>query len=429
MKKYLNILMLLLMLGAVSCSKENPFEVPQTEEGKLLTRDLKIEINNEINLVRAVGVPDVNEFTVAFFKEGQTEAEAYWKYSQLPEIVTLPVGSYVARASYGDNAPAAWDAPYFKGETTFEIIADEITDKVEPIVCRLSNVKVTILFDEELQKAMSAGSKVNVKCGDEGSLDFTVADQERSGFFAYVENSHTLVAEFDGQVEGFDTREIKTYDNVAPGNHYRITFRLRSASSSDPGDIDSDLRVDASVEVVDVNGDVNPDDDVLVDDMRPSEGGDDPTPPGPIVEDAPEIYCIDADGNKTDAVKLDVVNNYNEDTPYCLMVTSKADGGITGFVVDIQSPAAALSPEELRSMGLDGTLDLINAESLGLAQGLTDLSLPYGDEVKGKKSVVFDITGFMPLLSAVGGGETHTFKLTVTDANGTTVKKLIVAMP
>ncbi|MDE6558838.1 MAG: hypothetical protein K2K29_03010, partial [Muribaculaceae bacterium] len=56
-----------------------------------------------------------------------------------------------------------------------------------------------------------------------------------------------------------------------------------------------------------------------------------------------------------------------------------------------------------------------------LESPLTGLGLPVN--VGGKQSVSFDITGFMPMLGILGEGN-HEFKLTVTDANGTTVKTL-----
>lgn len=428
-------MLFVLAISFAACSKDNPFEGETEITGKLMTRLMKVELNNEENLVRAAVVPAVDDFSVAFYKEGSATPVATYVYSELPEIITLPVGKYTARAFYGDNAPAAWDAPYYKGEVSFEIFADKVTDNVGPIVCRLASVKVTVLFDDELTANMDAGSKVTINVGDEGSLEFTKADEERSGYFAYVEESHTMAAIFTGTVEGFQTREIKTYDNVEPGNHYRITFRLRTTGSSDPGDIDGSLLVDASVEIIDINESIDPEEEVVVDDMRPKEEDEGGKPgPGPVDPgaDAPEIICVDKDNKpyeEGEGIKLDEVNKHEEGTLYRLLVTSSADGGITAFTVDIESPAPALSDDELKGMGLAAHLDLVNAEAKGLKDGLEALSLPYGDAVYRQPSVTFDISGFMDLLAAVGSGMTHTFVLTVTDANGTVSRKLMIEIP
>ena len=47
--------------------------------------------------------------------------------------------------------------------------------------------------------------------------------------------------------------------------------------------------------------------------------------------------------------------------------------------------------------------------------------------VKGEKSVTFSVTDFMEMIAEFPG--THTFTLTVKDADGTTVKKLIISVP
>ena len=85
----------------------------------------------------------------------------------------------------------------------------------------------------------------------------------------------------------------------------------------------------------------------------------------------------------------------------------------------MQIDSEKLSPEELAGVGLAAKLDLVNPGSLEGA--LSGLGFPVN--VGGMKNVSFNITGFLPMLNALGEG-THNFILTVTDANGTTVKTL-----
>ena len=98
-----------------------------------------------------------------------------------------------------------------------------------------------------------------------------------------------------------------------------------------------------------------------------------------------------------------------------LFVTSTT--GITAFDVDIISDK--LTPEELEGVGLAAHMDLVNPGSL--EEPLSGLGFPVN--VGGEKSVEFNITGFLPMLGALGAAE-HTFKLTVTDETGTTEKEL-----
>lgn len=151
MKTYLNIfLTLAIALLAASCSKEDPFHDGAT--GKVNTRSLTVELANEEN-TRAATV-DVADFTVQFFLQGEAAPKATYRYGEMPEVVELPVGTYTARAFYGENLPAAWDAPYYEGNTlsSFEVRADQITMVADPIVCKLSNVKVTVYFRMSSQR-------------------------------------------------------------------------------------------------------------------------------------------------------------------------------------------------------------------------------------------------------------------------------------
>lgn len=428
MKKYIGFFSAIAIAAlAGSCSKEAPFDVEDTQVGYLSPDALNVEVKNEEILVRAdIDTPDVNDFTVEIIKAGESEPALTYLYSKLPEIITLPVGDYTARAVYGSNPDAEFNAPYFKGETeTFSIEPAKITSDISPIVCKLSNVKVTVFFHESLASVMSADSKVSVKVGESGSLDFTAADAGRSGYFAYVEDSHTLAATFEGDVENYRTVETKAYTNVAPGTHYRLTFSLRNPGEGDPGNINTDLKIDATVESVDINGEVDaPEDDVLVDDMRPVEGGDEPgpgpTPPvsgdGPTIDIVPP-FTLDAVNDVTNFV-YDESDLENSDR---LILNVHSDSGITGFIVEIDSPM--LTDGVLGEFDLSTRMDLVNPASAKMEEGLSNLGLPCKDQVKGQKDVPFEISKFMGVLSLLGSGE-HAFTLTVTDANGTTVKTL-----
>ena len=160
-----------LALGMASCSTEAPFSAESRKgEGRVLASALSVELKTDEKLVRSSGVPDVSDFTVDFIKADNLEDSPvkHFRYGDMPEVVTLPVGEYVARAYYGgdygsEGGKAAFSAPYYLGESgRFTISENKITDNIGTVECRLSNVKVTILFDENLVKVMSPDSKVSV---------------------------------------------------------------------------------------------------------------------------------------------------------------------------------------------------------------------------------------------------------------------------
>ena len=72
--------------------------------------------------------------------------------------------------------------------------------------------------------------------------------------------------------------------------------------------------------------------------------------------------------------------------------------------------------------------DLVDPEKYkdGLSDALTELNFPVGDDVKGQKSLVFDITSFMPMLSVFPGRSN--FELTVVDSTGSTTRTIKLNM-
>lgn len=436
MKKHLNIfLMLLMALTLGSCSKDDPFPGGGFDgaTGTIKKSSLQVELQNEDGfgqtynrpaLTRAAA-PSVDDFTVNFYNE-DGESVAEYRFGDMPEVVTLPAGAIKAVATYGENAAQDWEAPHYKGETQFVVVADRVTEDIDPIVASLANVRVSIVFAPGLRNAMSADSKVTVVVGENGTLDFTPEDEGRSGYFAYVENSKTLTATFRGVVDGGMTVESKGYDNVAPGNHYRITFKMHDAGDQGDGSANGDLTVDATVEVVDMNISVTDEDEILVDDMRPTEGADEPEPgPAPGEEDNPKPYAVSIASSDPDhpeyagydLIDLNNVNEINDHLSCAWKVISEAEGGFTAFTVDINSET--LDATELSNVGLSDHLDLVNPGEFKEALA----GLGFAVEIGGEKEASFDITGFLSLLQILGPAS-HEFVMTVSDANGTSVIRL-----
>lgn len=408
-----HILMGGLLLGLASCSQDNPFET-QKGEGYLSRDAMNVEFKNAEHLVRSANV-ELGDFQVEIRKKetAGTKGELVrsYAYSEMPEVVALPVGDYTVEAIYGDNPTNAFDAPYYLGNTDLRIEAGKIADDIEPVVCKLSNIRVTISFGQELSESMSPDSKVTVRVGQTGTLDFTKEHEGRSGYFAYTPGSQTITATFSGTIDGVAVNETKTYDNAATGNHYKVNFNLHQPGAEDPGTIGSTITVDATVTEIPMVKDIDPEDVYLTDDMRPVEEGEEPGPgPGP---DDPQPTKPAPTVTAQAPIDLTKVNQVTDGMPVVLYVTSEAEGGITGFLVTIDS--TTLTPDELEAVDLTDKLDLVNPGQFETA--ITNLQLPCN--VGGMKEVTFDISGFMPLLGLLGSGD-HNFILDVTDANGST---------
>lgn len=412
------------------CSMEETFQNGTTKStGTLMTKCLAPKWGNTegINISTRAGVPSTDDFNVVISRKSNARAAAQgsveYKYGDMPEVLTLPVGEYKVYAHHGENKPAEWDSPYYYGESEFSIDANKITDNVDPIVAKLSNIRVTIVFSASLLSAMSPDSKVEVRVGDQGVMEFTQSET-RSAYFKHVNKSQSLTATFTGTVDGSEVVETEGYDNVAPGNHYRITFRMHGIDEDDPGTVTVGVTVDASVETINMNQTVDGEkEEYLDDDMRPQQGdGKDPGPgpddPIPPVTDksAPKVEALTPSGDQAgfDKIDFDKVNEVTDHLYCAWKIISEAEGGFTEFTVDIDS--GTLTPEELEGVGVADHLDLINPGEFNDA--LVGLGFPTG--IGGAKEAEFDITGFLSLMAILGEAN-HEFKMTVTDANGTSV--------
>lgn len=409
------------LLFASACGKEDPFPGNAGSSGKTGTvnfRKMMVEVNASENTVRANSV-DVGTFLVEI-TSAQGKTEYAGTYAELPEVITLPVADYTVTVKSPSCPPAAWDTPYYEGSQSFSVSENEVIF-VDPVVCRLSNIKVTVKYDAALLRQMADDCMVTVRTGVDAVLQFD-KQESRSGYFKYEvgEGTPTLIASFYGTVEGNLEENLRTYTDVAPGNHYIITYTLHSPDTPTPdptGSITAGVKVDATVQVVDINVNVDIDDDILDDNDRPNQGEDPGPGPGPEPgEGNPPAVYASVNGENID---FNTTVQVESSMAVTVKVDSEAEAGITEFKINIDS--STLKPEILEEVGLANSLDLINPGTL--KSGLQDLGFPVENDVKGQSSVSFDISQFVPLLGIYGEGD-HKFIITVSDSFGTTVKTL-----
>lgn len=429
MKKIYLIPLLSAGLLLAGCSKENGFE-SSDDEGQVLKSALDVSMpsdQSQIVVTRAGSDVDLSQFKINFIKTGESVATQSYTYGEMPEVVTLKAAEYRATAELGQDREAEWENPYFKGESKpFEVRPFEITSFIDPIECELLNIKVTIAFDESLAAAMSADSYVEVKVGDNSGLNFTSAEATaaKAGYFRHTTET-TLVATFHGTVNGSEIVESKSYNDIAKGRWYKLTFKLHPNQGGDPtGGAEGAVTVDASVTTEDVNMNVVIEEDEPLDDSeRPTEGDDDnpPTPPTPEKE-APEILPL-SEGMVFDKPWPVTLTSNCE-----FKILSHAEGGIQEFTCEIIS--SDLTPDELGGMGLPNVLDLVNEPASDSTYpnywnvlGNEPFNFPVN--VGGQSEVLFKLTDFMSMMGVFGNHQ-HTFRLHVKDANGVVNKDLIL---
>lgn len=421
------------MASMSSCSDSwNGDPSGSSDKGDVSLASIGIDVNDAEHVVSRATV-DVSGFQVIITNKTTGAEEASWRYADMPEIFTLPVGDYkVNVVSHTEQPKAAWDTPYYSGDKEFSIVANKLTE-VGTVTCRLANLKVSIRYSDKLLAAIDNNdAKVDVKVNDSDNLSF-LPGETRSGYYEVVEGNTTLVAEFTGTISGNVETMRKVYtDDVKPGYHRIITFSIKTGPDmpEESGTVNpSGITIDATVTDVDVDGNVIINEGHLPDDDRPGhEGGDDPGP-APVDPPVLDYKYIAGDANVAfGSNEVSFTGSQNaaeygtEDGQKRAELFIKVPAGIAKLIVDIESDVP--DKDTLEGVGLAKEFDLCdptNTVNGDLTETLKSFGFPVGAEVIDQTDLEFNISQFMPLLCLLGEG-THTFNLIVTDNSGHTVK-------
>lgn len=411
-----------LMTGLSACHDDGGIpEKPQVvEEGQVNLRSMGVEINNAEKVVpssasttKSRASLDLSDYIVELYNSRGERVESY-NYGSMPEIMTLPTGSYKVRIHSHVVQKAEWERPYFHGETDFTVKSDTITN-IGTVTCKLKNIKVSIRFSDLLKKYMGDDCTVTVVANDEGRLEFG-RGETRSGYFQALEGSSTLVAVFNGTVGGHPETLTHTCSDVEAGHHRLITFKLKNVGPDEIDetgviDINDGIALDAEVTSEDLNAKISYEEPTLDSkdrpgsDEAPDEGsGEDPNPPTPPTPTDNPI-TLEPVGASFD----------KENTPPSdgseVSITISAPNGLAHIVVSINStnPNFMGAVEELMPL----KFDLAYPDTEELATQLSSIGFPVKDGVINQTEILFDITQFMGLLNGFEGK--HDFQISVTD--------------
>lgn len=437
MKKIKYIIASLAFVSLAACSVEDPFQGEKNSgTGQFSKAALQLNVTYDPNTgTRAENQDFLNDFVIVFQTVATTPVTvASYKYSEMPEVVTLEANKYTVTATYGENHDAKFENPHYKGMSEeFEVKPNEITTSLGTIKCALANVKVTINFHSSLTGHMSDDSYVEVYVNKDASLKFT-KDHASSSIAGYFKHSdvNTLTATFHGTVDGVEMNEVKTLQNVQPGYHYALTFKRHDYQNEENGEIEGGIDVEASVTVVDLNRNVTiMDDEVLDDSERPSEddpsGGEDPGT-DPEDPDTPDEPSNDPPVITPIGVDLNEVNELVDGMSIILYITSGSS--ISSFIVEIGSTDDGFM-QAIDEM-ISSKFDLIELDkNEGLGEALSLLGFPVGEDVSnpsdvdenGNGKIKFEITSDLQILLKAYEG-THEFKFTVENEAGKTQESL-----
>lgn len=407
MKKIVYILFFALagILSFSACDREKMDNDATTEQGEgtvnlASLRRLSVDVSS--SPVSRAGEEEVNttNYLIRIYNADKVLVQE-WKYSELPEIFTLKVGSYTVQAMSHEVANAEFEKPYYFAEESFAITANAITD-LEPLVCKLQNVQVSVEYDDKLKELMGDDVKATVVIGD-GSLVFT-KDDTRSGYFKANSSINIMNATMRGTIDGKLESFTRPFSDVKPGQHRIVKFYLKYINDDgylEGGFTKLKLTIIAQCTVIEKGVIVEQEEEIIPD----------PNPSEPEMGTEPTIA---GDGFNIDG-SLDVPKE-----GLTVVVDIASPNGIANLKVKIDSET--LTSDILEDVGLASEFDLAYPGSL--EPGLKGLGFPTGEAVIGAKEIKIDISQFTGLLG-IYGEATHKFIITVIDQKRQSVEKTL----
>lgn len=398
-----------------ACHSEAMDNIVKTK-GELNLSSMKVGVDMDVDVVyldsRAESGVDLSNYIVTIYDK-YSQQVGQWSYGEMPEIVSLAVGTYTVEVTSDAEPSNGFDAPYYKGTATCEIKENEVTD-VPAISCKLANMMFTIEYDEDLKNKMSEDVVTTITIG-ENSLQIPSAETRAAYLIAPEDETASLVVHLKGTVDG-EAEEIEEhFDNVKSGVHNIVRYQFVPVSdgSADGGALNISIAIDSSLKDAGESVTVHPGSEPGISDFPTGgEGGD----------DSLTIIGTDFNGNPFDISNdvLEVPVNMELDKPLPLQVTLRAANGIAHVYVAIDSET--LTEDVLTGVGLAASFDL--AEPGGLEAGLKGLGFPTGAAVVGQTEILFDVTNFTPLLG-IYGAASHNFIIRLVDQQGLEVTQTL----
>lgn len=405
---------LMVVLFTFSACHSEKMETGATDvTGQLSLASMKMEVDLKVDTVypqSRAGV-DVSNFLLTI-KNSQGEQVEQYTYSEMPEIISLPVGTYTVVASSAEAATNGFDVPFYTGSTEqFTIKENELTE-VSALTCRLANVMISVEYDEELRKLMGEDVVTTVKIGD-NSLDIP-SSETRKAYLIAPASAGSMDITLKGTIDGESVTEVKRVENVQAGQYNIIKYVLSpvdDGNNSVGGNLNIAINIDSSMTSSDETVGVNPGEEPGIDDF-PTDGGEEPGDGDGDGEDesGSDQNMPTIEGTSFNKVPFDIDNDRLTISGAAeLQVTIGAPNGIANLFVEIISETLDVS-----EVGLPKSFDL--AYPGENSDALSGLGFPVGDEVIGQTEVPFDISNFTILLPTFKGN--HDFKIRVVDSKG-----------
>lgn len=307
-------------------------------------------------------------------------------------LLALPVGTY--RLEVHSQEPSSvpdveWKAPTYGTTYDFAVLRSHTSDSpltiADEVVCKLSNIKVTVSISADLAELLGDDTKSTVTLGS-AVAEFTKSESRAAYFRPQDSDGDTLEFKLTGTKDGKPAELSKTITGVKAGQWRKIMLSIVYAET---GDIKIVVTVDSFVQDSEIT--INSTESLWEPEL--DEGTDRPTLTWPGHDLAQPVAL--------DESMYDPSGTFNGTAP---ALTLSAADGIQTLLLGITSDNAAFRTEIIEAAGLT---------DVDLCGTISRLHPFYGLQVTaGATEATIDLKSIMYLFFGYEGSHTLTFNMT-----------------
>ncbi len=368
MKKICYGLLSFLFIGLASCTKE---DTRSSLEGRI-----DVRVSTDWSLADAESraseevAPEINDFALAIESADGKVSNSWDSFGRF-QPVSVPVGTYLVTASYGDANAEGFDALSYLGSTTVEVGKDETAEA--SVTCTINKARVILSYTDDFKSYFSSYSAY--VSSSKGNKITYAADETRGAYFV------------PGNLELF-------LEVTRQGVSQKVTLNPKNFTAEVKHEYRLTMDVDASTASLKIVFNDNPSSEQNVDINISDEALNAPAP-----EFAAYGFtsgnAIEVMEGSTVSDKLEAYLNASSGLAKCELITVS---------------------EALKAQGWPESVDLMNLTT-EQSQKLTELGLSTkGLGANHDKIALVDFKNVLPYLYCTSdGNDVHTFTLRATD--------------